>query len=140
MIFLFILVLLIISSHTYIAYLSFILAMLNIIFYMFILGYYYLGLIYILIYIGSIAVLFAYLLMMLSLIIDINYGHILFIFPILLCIILGIFIFGNYNYIEIQDELINFNILDISYLLYTEILIPIGILLFLAMVFAIKYI
>ena len=136
-----ILILLIVSSHTYIAYICFILIMLNVVFFMYLLGYLYLALIYTLIYIGSIAILFAYILMMLSITIDINYGHILFISPTFISLFYSMYIFGNFDSIYyLYYDLDTFNILSLSYFLYTDIMIPIGLLLFLGMFFVIKYI
>ena len=125
-------VLLIISSQTYISYILFILCMLHIVLYILLLGNYYFGLIYLMIYIGSIAILFIYILMVLS---NVSYetsGYLLFILPFisLSITLLGIWI-SDYSII------IN-NILNISNLLYTNILIPIAFIIFIAMVYSIR--
>lgn len=124
--------LLIISSQTYLSYIIFLLCMIHIVLYIFWLGNYYLALIYLMIYIGSIAILFIYILMVLSIVSYNNYGYILFILPFITIsiMILGIY-FPYYN------NIIN-NILILSYSLYSTLLIPIGLILFIAMVFAIR--
>lgn len=126
------LILLIISSNTYISYISFLLCMIHLVLYILILGNYYLALVYLIIYIGSIAILFIYILMVLSIVGNKNrYGYLLFILPFLFISLLGTFFNDNF-YI--------YNILTYSYSIYTELLIPIGLLLLIAMIFAIKYI
>lgn len=126
------LILLIISSQTYISYILFILCMLHIVLYIILLGNFYFGLIYLMIYIGSIAILFIYILMVLSNVSYENSGYILFILPFisLSIILLGI-------YIPEYSIIIN-NILNISNLLYTNILIPIAFIIFIAMVYSIR--
>lgn len=124
--------LLIISSQTYIAYIMFLLCMIHIVLYILLLGNYYLAIIYLMIYIGSIAILFIYILMVLSIVSYTNYGYLLFLLPF---VVISITILGIYmpNY----SIIIN-NILILSYSLYSTLLIPIGLILFIAMVFAIR--
>jgi NADH:ubiquinone oxidoreductase subunit 6 (subunit J) len=106
--------------------------MIHIVLYIFLLGNYYLALIYLIIYIGSIAILFIYILMVLSIVNTNYYGYILFLLPFITIsiIILGI----NIPIYEINI----FNIKSISYEIYSTLLIPIAFILFLAMIFAIK--
>lgn len=125
------LVLFLISSQTYISYITFLLCMIHLIFYILLLGNYYLSLIYLIIYVGSIAILFVYILMVLSIITSYRYGYILFILPLIILSILGI-------YIPYHSNL--YNILTLSYSIYTSLIIPISLILLIAMIFAIRYI
>jgi len=93
------------------------------------LGNYYLALIFLMIYLGSIAILFIYILMVLSIISTYKYGYILFIISIF-----SIFIMGN---IIINYDLLT-NILYINKELFTILLLPISLILFIAMIFAIR--
>jgi hypothetical protein len=124
--------LLIIYSQTYISYIIFLLCMIHIVLYIFLLGNYYLALIYLTIYIGSIAILFIYILMVLSIVSSSTYGYLLFLLPF---ITISIMILGIY--FPYYSLIIN-NIFNISYSLYSTLLIPIGLILFIAMVFAIR--
>jgi hypothetical protein len=96
-----------------------------------IIGNYYIGLIYLMIYIGSIAILFIYILMVLSLISSYRYGYILFILLILLSIENILFGFNSI----ISNS---FNIINLSINLYSFLLIPIALILFIAMIFSIR--
>lgn len=126
------LVLLIISSQTYISYIIFLLCMLHVVLYILLLGNFYFALIYLMIYIGSIAILFIYILMVLSIVSYNSSGYILFILPFisLFITLLGI-------YIPDYSLIIN-NLLNISNLLYSNILIPIAFIIFIAMVYSIR--
>jgi hypothetical protein len=84
---------------------------------------------YLIIYIGSIAILFIYILMVLSIVSSYRYGYLLFLFPLL-----SIGLFG----ISIQTYGLLFNVVSLAYGIYTTLLIPIAILLFVAMIFAIR--
>lgn len=127
------LVFLLISSQTYISYIIFLLTMIEIVLLIFLLGNYYLSLIYLMIYIGSIAILFIYILMVLS-IIDKDNSNSILLFSTSLIIGASIFLLGT----EIPYYSQVYNILNISYEIYNHILIPISILLFLSMIFAIR--
>nr|YP_010554965.1 NADH dehydrogenase subunit 6 [Amoeboaphelidium protococcarum]UYP50897.1 NADH dehydrogenase subunit 6 [Amoeboaphelidium protococcarum]UYP50920.1 NADH dehydrogenase subunit 6 [Amoeboaphelidium protococcarum] len=120
---------LLVSSRTYISYITFLLAMVEIVLLILLLGNYYLSLVYLMIYVGSIAILFIYILMVLSIIEPSAESYLLFLLPFITISILGISI---PYYSEIS------NILTISYQIYSSLIIPIGILLFLAMIFAIR--
>ena len=122
-------IILIISSQTYISYITFLLCMIHLILYILLLGNYYLSLMYLIIYIGSIAILFIYILMVLSIVSSYRYGYLLFLFPLL-----SIGLFG----ISIQTYGLLFNVVSLAYGIYTTLLIPIAILLFVAMIFAIR--
>ena len=126
---LFLFILFILSSNTYISYITFLLCMINIVLGIFLLGNTYLSLIYFIIYIGSIAILFIYILMVLSIISSYRYGYLLFIFPFITLSLLGLSI-NNYSLL--------FNIHDYSYSIYTSLLIPIGVIIFVALIFAIR--
>lgn len=125
------LLLLLISSQTYISYIIFLISMIDIILYIILLGNYYLAIIFLIIYIGSIAILFIYILMVLSIISERKSGYLIYILPI---ISLGILILG----INIPNYLNNYNIINLSYNLFTDLLLPIGLILFLSMIFAIR--
>lgn len=103
--------------------------MINIVLGIFLLGNYYLSLIYFIIYIGSIAILFIYILMVLSIISSYRYGYLLFILPFITLSLLGI---------SINNNSLLFNIHDYSYSIYTSLIIPIGIIIFVALIFAIR--
>jgi hypothetical protein len=122
-------IILIISSQTYVSYITFLLCMIHLILYILLLGNYYLSLMYLIIYIGSIAILFIYILMVLSIVSSYRYGYLLFLFPLL-----SIGLFG----ISIQTYGLLFNVVSLAYNIYTTLLIPIAILLFVAMIFAIR--
>jgi hypothetical protein len=122
-------IILIISSQTYVSYITFLLCMIHLILYILLLGNYYLSLMYLIIYIGSIAILFIYILMVLSIVSSYRYGYLLFLFPLF-----SIGIFG----ISIQTYGLLFNVLSLAFNIYTTLLIPIAILLFVAMIFAIR--
>ena len=124
-----ILILLLLSSQTYISYILFLIIMILLILQILILGNYYIGLIYLMIYVGSIAILFIYILMVLSIIGNYQYGYLLFFISLLL-----FFIFGT---ISLTSEII-FNILNLSKGIYSILLLPISLLLFLAMIFSIR--
>lgn len=124
------LILLLLSSQTYVSYILFLMSMILMIFQIFLLGNSYIALIYLMIYIGSIAILFIYILMVLSIINDDRYGYLLFILPIFIFITL----FG----ITLPTYSETFNILTLSYSIYTSLLLPIALLLFIAMIFAIR--
>ena len=126
---LFLFILFILSSNTYISYITFLLCMINIVLGIFLLGNYYLSLIYFIIYIGSIAILFIYILMVLSIISSYRYGYLLFILPFITLSLLGI---------SINNNSLLFNIHDYSYSIYTSLIIPIGIIIFVALIFAIR--
>lgn len=117
------------SSHTYFAYILFLLSMLNLVFSILLLGNYYLSLIYIIIYLGSIAILFIYILMVFELISSNKTGYLLFLIPLSIISLLGLW----WNNIHLL-----FNILNYSFIINNELLIPIGILLFVAMIFTIR--
>ncbi len=123
------LIFILLSSHTYISYITFLLAMINIVFSIFLLGNHYLSLIYLIIYLGSIAILFIYILMVFSLISSYRLGSILFLLPLTTISLLGL----SWN----NNGLI-FNILTYSYSISTSLLLPIALLLFIAMIFAIR--
>ncbi len=122
-------ILLILSSNTYISYITFLLCMIHLVLNIFLLGNSYLSLIYLIIYIGSIAILFIYILMVLSIISSYRYGYLLFLLPFITLSLLGIFTTNN--------GLI-FNLLTYSYSIYTSLIIPIALILFVAMIFAIR--
>lgn len=127
---LFLFILLILSSQTYFCYLIFLLCMIHLVFIILLLGHFYLSLIYLIIYIGSIAILFIYILMVLSIVSSYRSGYLFFILPIIICFSLcgfSIFLYGNF-----------FTLLNYSYSFYTTLLIPIGFILLIAMIFAIK--
>lgn len=126
---LFLFILFILSSNTYISYITFLLCMINIVLGIFLLGNNYLSLIYFIIYIGSIAILFIYILMVLSIISSYRYGYLLFIFPFITLSLLGI---------SINNNALLFNVHDYSYSIYTSLLIPIGVIIFVALIFAIR--
>jgi hypothetical protein len=75
------LLLILIGSHTYVSYITFLLCMIHLVLYIFLLGNYYLSLIYFMIYLGSIAILFVYILMVLSIISSHRQGYLVFILP-----------------------------------------------------------
>ena len=122
--------LLILSSNTYVSYITFLLCMIHIVLSIFLLGNSYLSLIYLIIYIGSIAILFIYILMVLSIISSYRYGYLLFMLPFTTLSLLGISINSNNSII--------FNVLTYSYSIYTSLIIPIALILFVAMLFAIR--
>ena len=121
--------LLILSSNTYVSYITFLLCMIHIVLSIFLLGNSYLSLIYLIIYIGSIAILFIYILMVLSIISSYRYGYLLFLLPFTTLSLLGI---------SINSNNLLFNVLTYSYSIYTSLLIPIALILFVAMIFAIR--
>jgi hypothetical protein len=127
---LFLFILFILSSNTYISYITFLLCMINIVLGIFLLGNSYLSLIYFIIYVGSIAILFIYILMVLSIISSYRYGYLLFIFPFITLSLLGISINNN--------SFILSTIHNYSYSIYTSLLIPIGVIIFVALIFAIR--
>lgn len=126
------LILILIGSHTYVSYITFLLCMIHLVIYIFLLGNYYLSLIYFMIYLGSIAILFIYILMVLSIISSHRQGYLVFILPFISISLLGL---------DLDIKMGNtFNLLDLSHLLYQgTLLIPLAILLFVAMIFAIRY-
>lgn len=129
-IFLFLFILIILSSQTYLCYLIFLLCMIHLVFIILLLGHFYLSLIYLLIYIGSIAILFIYILMVLSIISSYRSGYLLFLLPIFISFSLCGFIISFYG---------NFyTLLNYSYSFYTSLLIPIGLILLISMIFAIR--
>lgn len=131
MITLFILIiLLLLSSQTYLSYIFFLLATVLLVLYILILGHYYIGLIYLMIYVGSIAVLFIYILMVLSIISSYRYGYLLFILSFFI-------IFSVFGTISLTSEML-YNTLSVSIELYSILLLPIALILFIAMIFAIR--
>lgn len=125
-----ILILLLLSSQTYISYIYFLLSTLLLVISILTLGNYYLGLIYLMIYIGSIAILFIYILMVLSIISSYRYGYLLFLISFIL-------IYSAFGTLSLNSEMI-YTILNISIEIYSIILIPIALILFIAMIFAIR--
>lgn len=125
-------ILLILSNQTHVSYILFILSIIHIVINIILLGNIYLALIYFFIYIGSIAILFIYILMVLSIISYNNNGYILFILPF---ITISIILLGLYY--PINNNIV-YNILDLSSNLYNILLLPISLILFITMVFAIR--
>ena len=123
-------ILLLLSSQTYVSYIFFLLATVSLTSLMMLLGNYYIGLIYLMIYVGSIAVLFIYILMVLSIVSSYRYGYLLFI----LAPLLTFYLFGT---ISLTSEMV-YTILNISTQLYSSLLLPIALILFIAMIFAIR--
>lgn len=123
------LIFLILSSHTYVSYITFLLCMINLVLSLFLLGNPYLSLIYLIIYIGSIAILFIYILMVFSLVSSSRSGYLLFLLPLTTLSLLGLS--WNHNYLI-------FNFLTYSYSVYSSLLLPLALLLFIAMIFAIR--
>lgn len=123
-------ILLLLSSQTYISYIFFLLATVSLTSLVMLLGNYYIGLIYLMIYVGSIAVLFIYILMVLSIVSSYRYGYLLF----LLSSLIIFYLFGT---LSLTSEMI-YTILNISTQLYSILLFPIALILFIAMIFAIR--
>ncbi len=123
-------ILLLLSSQTYISYIFFLLATVSLTSLVMLLGNYYIGLIYLMIYVGSIAVLFIYILMVLSIVSSYRYGYLLF-------ILLSLIIFYLFGTLSLTSEMI-YTIYNISTQLYEIILFPIALILFIAMIFAIR--
>jgi len=120
---------LILSSHTYVSYITFLLCMINLVLSIFLLGNSYLSLVYLIIYIGSIAILFIYILMVFSLVSSYRSGYLLFLLPFTTLSLLGL----SWNHNGLL-----FNVLTYSYSIYSSLLFPLALLLFVAMIFAIR--
>jgi NADH:ubiquinone oxidoreductase subunit 6 (subunit J) len=120
---------LILSSHTYVSYITFLLCMINLVLSIFLLGNSYLSLVYLIIYIGSIAILFIYILMVFELVSSYRSGYFLFLLPFTTLSLLGL----SWNHNGLL-----FNFLTYSYSIYSSLLLPLAILLFVAMIFAIR--